>query len=54
MRGGRDRVVPAGWARRVATLAPDGHLAVLPGYAHMPHYSGPLALTPLLHEFRTT
>jgi 2-hydroxy-6-oxonona-2,4-dienedioate hydrolase len=54
VRGGRDRVVPAGWTRRVATLAPDGHLAVLPGYAHMPHYSGPLALTPLLHEFRTT
>ena len=51
VRGGRDRVVPHGWGRRAASLVPDGRLAVMAGYAHMPHYSGPLALVPLLREF---
>jgi 2-hydroxy-6-oxonona-2,4-dienedioate hydrolase len=51
VRGGRDRVAPDGWARRVAALVPNGRLAVLPGYAHMPHFSGPLALVPLVREF---
>ena len=51
VRGGRDRVVPDRWARRAASLVPNGHLAIMPGYAHMPHYSGPLALAPLLRDF---
>jgi pimeloyl-ACP methyl ester carboxylesterase len=51
VRAGRDRVVPSEWALRVAALLPRGELAVLPGYAHMAHYSGPLALVPLLRPF---
>ena len=51
LRPGRDRVVPAGWARRVATLLPRGELAVVPGYAHMAHYSGALAVVPVLRRF---
>jgi pimeloyl-ACP methyl ester carboxylesterase len=51
VRGGRDRVVPAAWARRVARLLPRGELAVVPGYAHMAHFSGPLAVVPLLRPF---
>ena len=51
VRGGRDRVVPAGWARAAAALLPHGRLTVLPGYAHMPHWSGPLALAPVLGDF---
>jgi 2-hydroxy-6-oxonona-2,4-dienedioate hydrolase len=54
VRGGRDRVVPERWARHAASLVPDGRLAVMPGYAHMPHYSGPLALMPMLREFLAT
>ena len=50
VRGGRDRVVPDRWARRAASLVSDGRLIVMPGYAHMPHYSGPLALVPLLRD----
>lgn len=49
--GGRDRVVPAEWARRVAALLPLGHLAIVPGYGHMAHYSGPLAVVPVLRPF---
>ena len=51
VRGGRDRVVPQAWARRAAALLPDGHLAVLPGYAHLPHWSGALPLAALVREF---
>ena len=51
VRGGRDRVVPSAWARRVADLLPRGELVVVPGYAHMAHYSGPLAVAPVLREF---
>jgi 2-hydroxy-6-oxonona-2,4-dienedioate hydrolase len=51
LRGGRDRVVPAAWAERVAGALPRGELAVLPGYAHMAHYSGPLAVAPVLRRF---
>jgi 2-hydroxy-6-oxonona-2,4-dienedioate hydrolase len=51
VRGDRDRVVPARWAERVAGLLPHGRLAVVGGYAHMPHYSGPLALAPVLDPF---
>ncbi len=51
VRGGRDRVVPQRWAAEVARLLPAGRLAVLPGYAHMPHWSGALAVAALLRPF---
>jgi len=51
VRGGRDRLVPAAWACRVARLLPRGELAVVPGYAHMAPFSGPLAVVPLLRPF---
>ena len=50
VRGGRDRVVPQAWVREAAALVPDGQLAVLPGYAHMPHWSGALPLAALGRE----
>ena len=49
--GGRDRVVPAEWALRATALLPRGELAVVPGYAHMAHYSGVLAVVPVLRRF---
>ena len=51
VRGGRDRVVPAAWVRRVAALLPPGELTVVPGYAHLAHFSGSLAVVPLLRPF---
>ena len=45
VRGGRDRVVPDAWARRITDLLPHGELAIVPGYAHMAHYSGALPVT---------
>jgi pimeloyl-ACP methyl ester carboxylesterase len=35
VRGGRDRIVPADWARRLARHAPRGRTATVPGPAHM-------------------
>jgi pimeloyl-ACP methyl ester carboxylesterase len=51
VRGGRDRVATAAWTRRVAALLPRGELVVIPGYAHMAHYSGPLVVAPVLRRF---
>jgi 2-hydroxy-6-oxonona-2,4-dienedioate hydrolase len=51
VRGGRDRVVPAEWADRAARLLPRAQLAVVEGYAHMAHYSGALALAPVIRDF---
>ena len=51
VRGGRDRVVPAAWAQRVADLLPHGQIAVVAGYSHMAHYSGPLEVVPVLRPF---
>jgi hypothetical protein len=51
VRGGRDRVISSGRAQRVADLAPHGRLVVVPGYAHMAHYFGPLAVVPILRPF---
>jgi 2-hydroxy-6-oxonona-2,4-dienedioate hydrolase len=51
VRGGRDHVAPQAWVERLAALLPDGRLEVLPRYAHLPHWSGPLALTPILRRF---
>jgi pimeloyl-ACP methyl ester carboxylesterase len=51
IRGGRDRVVPTGWALHATGLLAQGELVTLPGYAHMAHYSGPLAVAPVLRRF---
>ena len=41
-------VVPDRWAQEAKQLLPRGELAVLPGYAHVPRWSGPRALAPVL------
>jgi 2-hydroxy-6-oxonona-2,4-dienedioate hydrolase len=51
VRGDRDHVAPARWARRAAGLVADGRLATLPGYGHMAHYSGALAVAPIVRDF---
>jgi 2-hydroxy-6-oxonona-2,4-dienedioate hydrolase len=51
VRGDRDRVAPAAWVEQIARLLPDGCVATLAGYAHMPHFAGPLALAALLRPF---
>jgi pimeloyl-ACP methyl ester carboxylesterase len=51
VRGGRDRVAPAAWAERATSLLPDARLETVPGYAHMAHYSGALALAAVLRPF---
>jgi pimeloyl-ACP methyl ester carboxylesterase len=51
VRGGRDRVATAAWTHRVAALLPHGELVVIPGYAHMAHYSGPLVVAQVLRPF---
>ena len=51
VRGDRDRLVPPRWADEVVGRLPQGQLATVPGYAHMPHWSGPLALAPVLRAF---
>jgi pimeloyl-ACP methyl ester carboxylesterase len=32
-------------------LAHDGRLETVPGYGHMAHYSGALAVAPILRDF---
>ena len=51
VRGGRDRVVPTAWALEVTRRLPRAELAVVPGYAHMAHYSGALAVAAVLRPF---
>ncbi len=51
VRGGRDRVVPTAWALEVTRRLPRAELAVVPGYAHMAHYSGALAVAEVLRPF---
>lgn len=51
VRGDRDRVVPAAWAAELAGRLPAGRLATVPGYAHMPHWSGTAALAPIVRRF---
>jgi pimeloyl-ACP methyl ester carboxylesterase len=51
VRGGRDRIVPAAWSRRAADLLVAGRHVTAPGYAHMPHWSGTLATTPIVRDF---
>jgi pimeloyl-ACP methyl ester carboxylesterase len=51
VRGDHDHVAPARWARVAAGLAHDCRLATVPGYGHMAHYSGALAVAPILRDF---
>jgi pimeloyl-ACP methyl ester carboxylesterase len=51
VRGGRDRLVSAAWARRTAELLPAGRLVAVRGYAHMPHWSGSSVTAPILRDF---
>ena len=51
LRGGRDRVAPQRWAREAAALLPDGRLRLVPGYAHMPHWSGAVETARAVREF---
>jgi hypothetical protein len=44
-------VVTAAWAERLTSLLPHTRLETLPGYAHMAHYSGALALAAVLRPF---
>lgn len=54
VRGGRDPVVPAEWAREVASGLPHGRLAEVPGVGHTVNWSAPTELArivrPLLKE----
>jgi pimeloyl-ACP methyl ester carboxylesterase len=54
VRGGRDPVVPAEWAREVASGLPKGRLAEVPGVGHTLNWSAPKELArivrPLLEE----
>ncbi len=44
VRGSRDPVVPARWAREVAEALPRGHLVDVPGAGHTLNYSAPVEL----------
>nr|WP_255411610.1 alpha/beta hydrolase [Blastococcus sp. TBT05-19] len=48
LRGTRDALCPAGWARRVAAAAPRGQLVELPGAAHMTVQTHPEAVADLV------
>lgn len=51
VRGGRDPIVSARWAERVAALLPDGRLATLPGSPHAVNFDAPNALATLTEQF---
>jgi pimeloyl-ACP methyl ester carboxylesterase len=54
VRGSRDRIVSATWARQLADAAPRGRLAEIDGFAHTLDYAAPRQLedvvTPFLRE----
>jgi pimeloyl-ACP methyl ester carboxylesterase len=50
VRGTRDRLCDAGWARALVAAAPDGRLVELPGAAHMTVQTRPDAVATLLVE----
>jgi pimeloyl-ACP methyl ester carboxylesterase len=50
VRGDRDRLCDAGWARAVCAAAPAGRLVELPGAAHMTVHTHPDAVAALLVE----
>jgi 2-hydroxy-6-oxonona-2,4-dienedioate hydrolase len=50
VRGERDPLCPPDWAEEVASLAPEGRLAVVSGAAHAVHYTHPRELAALVEE----
>jgi pimeloyl-ACP methyl ester carboxylesterase len=51
VRGEQDAIVTQAWAEIVATLAPDGRLAVIPGAAHAVIYDAPAAVAAVVNRF---
>jgi len=50
VRGGADGFVSADWAEQVASLLPDGRLAVVPGEPHAVHFTRPEAVGGIVRE----
>jgi 2-hydroxy-6-oxonona-2,4-dienedioate hydrolase len=51
VRGSRDPIVPQRWAEEVAELLPMGHLAVIPGAAHVANYGWAAQFASIIQEF---
>ncbi len=51
VRGGRDPIVPQGWAAEIERLLPCGRLVVIPSAAHTVNYSSPRHLLRVLRPF---
>ena len=51
VRGGKDAIVPQGWAEEVARLLPRAELAVIPGAGHTVNYNAPRQLARLVRAF---
>ncbi len=51
VRGGRDPIVSAPWAREVSRLLPDGRLVTVPGAPHAVNFSAPDALAAIVGPF---
>ncbi|MCF6389436.1 alpha/beta fold hydrolase [Mycobacterium sp. MBM] len=49
--GGADKLLPAGWAARIAGQIPDGRAAVVPNAGHCPHIESPDEVNDLLLDF---
>lgn len=49
--GGADKLLPAGWAARIAGQVPDGRAAVVENAGHCPHIESPDAVNELLLDF---
>lgn len=51
VRGAKDTIVPKAWAHEVAGLLPQGRMVVIPGEAHIVHYSAPRKLLRVVLPF---
>ncbi|MFL5268197.1 MAG: alpha/beta fold hydrolase [Stellaceae bacterium] len=51
VRGERDPICPAKWARELAALPPRGHYVEIPRVAHTLCYTAPVELTAVTREF---
>jgi 2-hydroxy-6-oxonona-2,4-dienedioate hydrolase len=51
LRGEHDPIAPQDWVERLASLAPLGSVAVVPGVAHAVNYTAPEALVALIERF---
>ncbi len=51
VRGGRDPIVSASWARHVGRLVPGGRLVTVPGAPHAVNFSAPDALAEVVAPF---